>query len=500
MTGESVVGGERTAPGARLYSSGMRHGPSRHGRQRGRTPPLRVRMRAVLAGGAVVVVVAACERRPEVHPPAPPRADFLLAAGDSTFWVTTGPKGVRVRGSPLVLARYDGKFYEVYVADEDHSFYDAVFTSQRIYRRDLLTGDSMAVFLDSGVVAASQRYAIVHPDEQPLQSDEDASDDPSSSVTGEVDIVDVHGPYLSYEYRGTETAKGAASADSLGGGGGRQILRRGVIDLRSGVQITPRALFGQVGGDSAVARGHRAFATTLGAIRAARASGNERARLAAEAARAFVFDPNSFALTDAGRDPGAQFFAPARGARGSGLTLPLAPVPVPEAADLDWWTAERVSLPIGGPDSASDVWTRPGLEIVAHYDTTGGPQEGQGVVVAIRQVRDARAVAGKPAGGSRGSRGSRGGRAPGDRGAGVACGAVPITDAAALLAGPAAVGQCGAAGVGARLQRVGALWGRRTECAARACAGDAAAPGVVGGVSAPSRPSPSGERAQGGRP
>jgi hypothetical protein len=362
-------------------------------------------MRAVLAGGAVVVVVAACERRPEVHPPAPPRADFLLAAGDSTFWVTTGPKGVRVRGSPLVLARYDGKFYEVYVADEDHSFYDAVFTSQRIYRRDLLTGDSMAVFLDSGVVAASQRYAIVHPDEQPLQSDEDASDDPSSSVTGEVDIVDVHGPYLSYEYRGTETAKGAASADSLGGGGGRQILRRGVIDLRSGVQITPRALFGQVGGDSAVARGHRAFATTLGAIRAARASGNERARLAAEAARAFVFDPNSFALTDAGRDPGAQFFAPARGARGSGLTLPLAPVPVPEAADLDWWTAERVSLPIGGPDSASDVWTRPGLEIVAHYDTTGGPQEGQGVVVAIRQVRDARAVAGKPAAGAAGAAG-----------------------------------------------------------------------------------------------
>jgi hypothetical protein len=364
-------------------------------------------MRAVLVGGAAVVVMVACERRPEFHAPAPPRADFLLAAGDSTFWVTTGPKGVRVRGSPLVLARYDGKFYEVYVADEDHSFYDAVFTSQRIYRRDLLTGDSMAVFLDSGVVAASQRYAVAHPGEQPLQSDEDASDDPSTSVTGEVDIVDVHGPYLSYEYRGSESAKGADNIDSLGGvggvggGSGRQVLHRGVIDLRSGVRITPRALFGQVAGDSAVARGHRAFAATLGAIRAARASGNERARLAAEAARSFVFDPNSFALIDADRDPGAQFFAPARGARGSGLTLPLTPVPVPEAADLDWWAAERVSLPIGGPDSASDVWTRPGLEIVARYDTAGGPQEGQGVVVAIRQVRDARAVASKPAAGRR---------------------------------------------------------------------------------------------------
>ena len=111
-------------------------------------------MRAVVAAGVAVCAVVACTRRqePRAAPP-PPRADFLIAAGDSTFWVTTGPKGVRVRGSPLVLARYDGKFYEVYVADEDHSYYDAVFTSQRIYRRDLMTGDSVAVFLDSSVVA-----------------------------------------------------------------------------------------------------------------------------------------------------------------------------------------------------------------------------------------------------------------------------------------------------------------------------------------------------------
>jgi hypothetical protein len=356
-------------------------------------------MRAVLAAGAAVVVVAACDRQPPPKTPAPPGADFLLAAGDSTFWVTTGPKGVRVRGSPLVLARYGGKFYEIYVADEDHSFYDAVFTSQRIYRRDLLTGDSMAVFLDSSIVTAAKQYAITHPGEQPLASDEDASDDPSTSVTGEVDIVDVHGPYLSYEYRGTQSAKSNDNIDSMGSG--KQVLRRGVIDLRSGERITPRALFGQAGGDSAVARGHRAFAATLGAIRAARANGNERARLAAEAAQSFVFDPNSFALTDAARDPGAQFFAPARGARVSGLTLPLTPVSVPEAADMDWWTAERVTLPIGGSDSASDVWARPGIEVVARYDSAGGPQEGQGVVVAIRQVRDARAVAAKPGVGRR---------------------------------------------------------------------------------------------------
>lgn len=369
----------------------MRHGPSRHSPLQGQVPPARVRMRAAVTAGVAAWAIVACAPRPENRPAVPPpHADFLLAAGDSTFWVTTGPKGVRVRGSPLVLARYDGKFYEVYVADEDHSFYDAVFTSQRIYRRDLLTGDSMAVFLDSSVVGAARQYAVSHPDQTPLAADEDAADDPTTSVTGEVDIVDVHGPYLSFEYRGTQASKGTVNGDS--GAGDRQILRRGVIDLRSGVRTTPHALFGTVAGDSAVARGHRAFAATLGAIRAARANGNERARLAAAAAGAFVFDPNSFALTDAGRDPSAQFFAPARGPRASGLTLPLSPVPVPEAADLDWWTAERVTLPIGGPDSASDVWTRPGLEVVARYDTSGGPEQGQGVVVLIRQVRDAHAM------------------------------------------------------------------------------------------------------------
>jgi hypothetical protein len=421
-----------SALGARLYSSSMRHGPSRHSPPGGQPSPARVRLgvrlggrrparscvttyvraRAVVAAGLAACAAVACARRQEPRPPPPPRADFLIAAGDSTFWVTTGPRGVRVRGSPLVLARYDGKFYEVYVADEDHSFYDAVFTSQRIYRRDLMTGDSVAVFLDSSIVAAARRYGVVHPNESPLGSDEDAADDPSTSVTGEVDIVDVHGPFLSFEYRGTEATK-SAETGSGGSGSDHQILRRGVIDLRSGARTTPRALFGAAGGDSAIARGRRAFASTLGAIRAARDNGNERARLAAAASGAFVFDPASFAVVDAARDPGAQFFAPARGPRGGGLTLPLAPVSVPEAADIDWWTAERVALPIGGPDSASDVWSRPGLEVVARYDTAGGPEQGQGVVVLIRQARDARAVAlGQPAGRQSAGREWRVGRFP----------------------------------------------------------------------------------------
>ena len=63
-----------------------------------------------------------------------------MAAGDSTFWVSSDSTGMRVRGSPMLLARWDGRFYEVYVADDDRSYYDAVFVGQQVFRRDLLTG------------------------------------------------------------------------------------------------------------------------------------------------------------------------------------------------------------------------------------------------------------------------------------------------------------------------------------------------------------------------
>ena len=222
----------------------MRHRRLRQQSSAAGAPRRARRVRTVLV--ALVVATAACTtRRPAPSRSAAPGADFLLAAGDSTFWVTSGPSGVRVRGSPLVLARYGGRFYEVYVADEDHSFYDAVFTTQRIYRRDLLTGDSTAVFLDSSVALAAQGYAVAHPDERPLTSEEDAADDPSTSVTGEVDIVDVHGPFLSYEYRGSTALHHDDDADD-DTASARETVRRGVVDLRIGQRVGPRTLFGGV--------------------------------------------------------------------------------------------------------------------------------------------------------------------------------------------------------------------------------------------------------------
>lgn len=320
----------------------------------------------------------------------PPATDFLLAAGDSTFWVTSGPEGVRVRGSPLLLAHYGGRFFEIYVADEDHSFSDAVFTTQRIYRRDLLTGDSDAVFRDSTVGMAARGYAAAHPYDRPLAPDQDAGDDPSTSVTGEVDIVDVHGPYLSYEYHGSLSAKRRAGGSSQGAGDAteRETVRRGVVDLRAAKRATLRSLFGPVAADSMTVRGLRAFAAAIDSIRAARTAGDARASRAAAALESFVFDPLSFSVLDVDREPVVQFFARGTGAQG-GLTLPLVPIHVGDSGQVAWWAAERTSFPFGGPDSASDVWSRPGVEIVARYDTAGDPNRGQGVVLLLRQPRAA---------------------------------------------------------------------------------------------------------------
>src|SRR5215211_4849688 len=65
--------------------------------------------------------------------PAPPRVEFLLSAGDSTYWVRGTAGGLRMRGSPMLLAHYGGRFFEVYVADDDRSYYDALFVGQRLY-------------------------------------------------------------------------------------------------------------------------------------------------------------------------------------------------------------------------------------------------------------------------------------------------------------------------------------------------------------------------------
>ena len=78
-------------------------------------PPLRRALASVLLLGAVACHDAVPDSA------RPPNADFVLSAGDSSYWVTSEGGTVHFRGAPLELARVGARFYERYVADEEHS-------------------------------------------------------------------------------------------------------------------------------------------------------------------------------------------------------------------------------------------------------------------------------------------------------------------------------------------------------------------------------------------
>lgn len=329
--------------------------------------PLLAALAAALAGCARDQAAAAGTDGASGARGAAPPAEFLVAAGDSTFWVRTTPEGIRVRGTPMLLARWGGRFYEVYVADDDRSFYDAVFIGQRVYRRDLVTGDSALVFQDGEVPLLQRRYAAEHPDEAPLEPDEDASDHPSVVATADVQLVDLHGPYLSYEYHADIEQPGADD---------RHTARRGVVDLRTGRPVTVARLFGDTAAARILAQARDAFEAALDSIRADRDPRDGRAR---DAADALAFDPRSFAIVDVDRAPAVEFAVPGRDARAQGAVLTLDPVAAPAPA---WWAEVRASFP-EPVDSLTDAWPGSGYTVLARYAAAGD--------TATLVLRDARA-------------------------------------------------------------------------------------------------------------
>jgi hypothetical protein len=176
---------------------------------------------------ATVLCTVAC-----AVPPAPiPRTEFLVATPDSAFWVKTDAQGIRVRAVPMTLARYGGRFHEVYVANVNRSYNDAVFTGERLFVRDLVTSDSTMVYEDTAVARLSARYAKANPDAIPLGPTDNDPDNPSVSVTGETDILDVLGPYVFFEHRSSIQHGDDAQDDTI----------RSAIDLRTGRPLVAEA-------------------------------------------------------------------------------------------------------------------------------------------------------------------------------------------------------------------------------------------------------------------
>ena len=161
-------------------------------------------------------------------PPPAPDAEFLVSAGDQTYWVRSDRTGLRIRGSPLILARTGGRYYEVYVAELDRSFPRALFSGERVFRRELATGDSAVIFDDTAIVQMATDYRRRHPTAPILGPQDDPDDDIEVSAVGETDILNVMGPYVALEHRlSIEHADDHSEDDTT----------RVVIDLRSGKPV-----------------------------------------------------------------------------------------------------------------------------------------------------------------------------------------------------------------------------------------------------------------------
>jgi hypothetical protein len=306
------------------------------------------RFLALLAAFAAAAVAACNGRR---MPASVQHADFIVTTGDSSYWVSGGPQGLRMRGVPMLLARVDGRFREIYVADDDRSYFDAVLVGAKLWSRDLVSGDSAALFTDTIVPRFAEAYAKAHPGDTPLGKDDDAADHPRITVTADVTVLGIHGPYVSYEYRTDMDVTGErTNAD-------HHTARRGVLDLRTGKAATVESLFGHEAAGRVQGDASSEWKLARDSLLALR---DRRSRRAQRVVAAFDFDAGSFTIESREGRPRVVYAVPGEASRGSLSALALAPREVPAMA---WWHALRDELP-AGPDSLLS-WRHAGLELRA---------------------------------------------------------------------------------------------------------------------------------------
>ncbi len=280
---------------------------------------------------------------------------MLLVTGDSTFWLTAEGGGVRVRGVPMLVARIEGRFKELYVTDDDRSYYDAVFVGHRLFVRDLLSGDSTELNRDTTVARLASEYGIAHPDEQRLGPDDPENDDAAIRATSDLGIVGVHGPYLSYEHRLDVEASGEVPVAH------RHASRRGVLDARTGALVSVAALFGRAAADAMIPSAQAEWRAARDTLLAA--AGDTAATRVRRALSAFHFDPMSFTIGASGRDPTVRFAVPVSGAIPDLDPVALAQRPV---AAPGWWQSVTQELPVAPGEAGT--WASGSDTIVVRVD------------------------------------------------------------------------------------------------------------------------------------
>ena len=313
--------------------------------------PLRHWARGALA--AVLLTAVACVDRSADKAP---RAEFIIAAGDSTYWVTSDG-AAKLRGSPMVLARLEGKFLELYVVDDDDAYENALFISQRLYRRDLITGDSTEIFHDTLVAGLAERYQRQHPTARRIDPDDENQDEPANEATADLSVLGVHGPFLSLEYHVDTTV---ANNDVW------HMTRHVVIDLRNGREVTLADVLGPAQATAVLSRARALYRETVDSVRH---DTRPSAKRAAQVIEHFHFDPRSFALTSPNGALMIAFSAPGQGIGGEGFVLPMRPIAVAEPA---WWADAKDGLPTATRER-EELWNRGSYTVKAVYDTSDKP-------------------------------------------------------------------------------------------------------------------------------
>jgi hypothetical protein len=287
------------------------------------------------------VLVVACSGGDRARP----QTEFLVAAGDSTFWVQSSDTAVRVRSAPLLLTRVGDSFYELFIADDVVDYEDASFAAARIFAREITSADSVALVDDGRVGAQRDAWRAAHPDALALLPDDEAMDvDPATIVSEELEILDVHGPWVSFNHLYDMDLEVGAPHVHVG--------RRGVVDVRTGRTASLADLFG---GDEAtrLERAGRARLSTL--TDSIRRADDDRAAEARQTLNSFEFTVTSFGITDSAGVPAVAFMVPGTGVNGEALALNLPPIAVAPPA---WWRDVTPTLPIWSADSTEARWPR----------------------------------------------------------------------------------------------------------------------------------------------
>ena len=326
----------------------------------GRPATRRARTLVVSAVVGAAALAAACGDRASRGQALPP-AEFLFAAGDSTYWVRSGTDGMRVRSAPILLTEVDGRRFEIFLGDDGAEYPDASFASARLWSRELQHRDSTLLFGDTTVMHELALWRRAHPrDAEVDPADEEIPDDPRTVVSDDIEIIDVHGPYITVEH--------LLNIDIDGGPPHQHDGHRLVVDVRSGATASLDVLVGADEARRVTAAARASLAQLVDSIRTAGAAGDERASVATESLDSFRFDSTSFGISDIGRDPAVAFMVPGHGADGEALALYLPPLTVKTPR---WWTSVRATLPEWTTDSARVTWDRATYVVAARPSSDG---------------------------------------------------------------------------------------------------------------------------------